>query len=582
MRGICDAIQTSAGRFTSPMQPGPSLKRRRDSQVSVNVTTKTYLTSFVHSLDMAKSVLEETGVLDPTATTHSDADESPVDEAIEADEAATTALDTARPVRDLGAESAAKYFASFRDLVYPVFPCVYMEAAKMTLDAIFERSPPSQQAQGSDEGVDLIDIEICKAVLAIGMVVKDGVHSSIGSDLEANLIWNMNSVFERDQAQVEDVVMGTLLAIYFSLRDQEIKGWRMIGFATRTAFELGMHRARFYRDCDDSPSQIRFLKNLFACVSDVDKRCSFMTNLPCSLPDQNVDEDTLDLDGQLPYLSVMLRANSILAEIFELINSVPIRRSSRNREGDERLQYLDFRVQSMEEQITQIELFPAHSGMQPPPALQAVISCIIGMRLTFMRMLTHFRCLSSSSAWAGNPQSAQILISMAKSLVDWYRKTVASAGSEGINRLWGPLTDRYLMGSTSCMFLAAAYDPAVYGPQCRYHFHTALDLLMASSHRRAASTTKPWCSLDDMRKISGKIQMAPLEESRPNGTPSGSDADGSMVCGIPPAAPDDASFMWFEPSADDYLAFLGISTSTQDSPEGPSQMPFPPIPMYVP
>jgi hypothetical protein len=56
-----------------------------------------------------------------------------------------------------------------------------------------------------------------------------------------------------------------------------------------------MHRARFHRDRNDTPSHIEYLKGLLVCVSDLDKRCSFFTNLPVGLRDQDLDEDVLNL-----------------------------------------------------------------------------------------------------------------------------------------------------------------------------------------------------------------------------------------------------------------------------------------------
>lgn len=69
----------------------------------------------------------------------------------------------------------------------------------------------------------------------------------------------------------------------------------MISFATQVAFELGMHRAKFYQDRRNSPVPIETLQNLFASVNDLEKRFSFFTNLPCVSHDRYIDEGVLDL-----------------------------------------------------------------------------------------------------------------------------------------------------------------------------------------------------------------------------------------------------------------------------------------------
>lgn len=62
-----------------------------------------------------------------------------------------------------------------------------------------------------DLGVDLIDIEATKAVMAIGMLIKGNADSPLSSSLETHLIWNADNIIRRDQAQIEDVIMGALL-----------------------------------------------------------------------------------------------------------------------------------------------------------------------------------------------------------------------------------------------------------------------------------------------------------------------------------------------------------------------------------
>lgn len=90
-----------------------------------------------------------------------------------------------------------------------------------------------------------------------------------------------------------------LQAIYSLLQDLHVRAWRMTGLAARAALELGMHKASFYRDRADTPSHIEFLKDLFACISDLEKRCSFFTNLPSNFHDSVVDPEVLNLVSSL-------------------------------------------------------------------------------------------------------------------------------------------------------------------------------------------------------------------------------------------------------------------------------------------
>lgn len=282
---------------------------------------------------------------------------------------------------------------------------------------------------------------------------------------------------------------------------------------------------------------------------------------------------------------IMLRLNNIHLELFQLVNSISNRHGQSNREVNERLDYLEFRVQTMEEQVKQSELFAGQDGICPRTAVQEVMTGVLSMRMTVMKMLAHFRCLRSSSAMTDSPASSQTLITLAKSLVERYCDTVAASGPRGISPLWASLTDRFLVGAISSMFLAAAYHPTVYGPQCRHSFHTALDLMMASPRHQAESKITTWCSLSDLRKISEKIQMAPLNASPYDGTSTDEGFVDVVSCNTQPSDSDDMSFMSLEPLPDHYLelldrAFPGISDPTIPEPYG--QMPCPSQSMYEP
>lgn len=279
----------------------------------------------------------------------------------------------------------------------------------------------------------------------------------------------------------------------------------------------------------------------------------------------------------------MLRLNGINAELFELINPISNRHSHSNREVTERLNYLEFRVQAIEEQVKQSELFPCRDDIHPRTTVQAVMARMLKMRMTVLKLLANFRCLRSSNAMMDNLASAQTLITLAKSLVEQYRDTVAAAGPEGISPLWGSLADRFLVGAISSMFLAAVYHPSVYGPQCRHSFHTALDLMTASPRHKAESKITSWCSLGDLRKISEDIQMAPLNTSPSDRTSTDEGFVDGVSCSTQPSDSDDISFMSLEPLPDHYLALLDRAfpgMGDQDTPESYGQMLCPSLVMY--
>lgn len=83
--------------------------------------------------------------------------------------------------------------------------------------------------------------------------------------------------------------------IYFVLRQEVRKAWRVAGLMVQSAFEVGLHKERYYRHSNATSERVDFLKRLMASVVDLDKRCSFMVNLPYHLHDREIDDSVLDL-----------------------------------------------------------------------------------------------------------------------------------------------------------------------------------------------------------------------------------------------------------------------------------------------
>lgn len=231
MRKICDDIQSSTKRFGSPSSHFRSSLRRRQSETAgaANPASTSEPISFVDSLDQARRILEQRGIITvPTATTSSQADAdppAPVEPALP-DENPSAALEVARPVLELGHENALAHLAAFRDHLFPLYPCIDLALAKDNIDSLFRTSLLSFAGGVQDLGVDLIDIEATKAVMAIGMLIKGNADSPLSSSLESHLIWNADNIIRRDHAQIEDVIMGALLVSAsspgcLSLRERE-------------------------------------------------------------------------------------------------------------------------------------------------------------------------------------------------------------------------------------------------------------------------------------------------------------------------------------------------------------------------
>lgn len=165
MRKICDDIQSSTKRFSSPSHIRSSLKRRQSESAGVNFATSTNPVTFVDSLDQARRIPEQRGIITvPATSNHVDLEQFAVAETSVPDEDPSAALEVARPVLEIGHENALSHLGSFRDQIFPSYPCLDLSIANKNIYSLFRTSLLSFADGVQDLGVDLIDIEATKAV----------------------------------------------------------------------------------------------------------------------------------------------------------------------------------------------------------------------------------------------------------------------------------------------------------------------------------------------------------------------------------------------------------------------------------
>lgn len=276
--------------------------------------------------------------------------------------------------------------------------------------------------------------------------------------------------------------------------------------------------------------------------------------------------------GRHPLTSAMLDLNSIQAELFELVSTSKSEIGGyKSKEINDRMDYLDHRIQRVGEEKSRVEMFSRDSLVVPPPVEQTVLETFFRMRTTYLRMLADFRSLGSCKALASKSQSAETTIAFPEALVELYGTMASAAGPGGLSRLWGPLADRFIMGSASCMFLAASCNPNAYGPVCRVAFHAAIDYLLVSPYTGSGSKPRLWCSLDEMRRLGETIQVPTPDKPTPTavGTDSPSDATAVELLGPPQDSVEDHVFGTFDTTENNYMAILGMATTQLDYSSNP-------------
>jgi hypothetical protein len=151
--------------------------------------------------------MRERGLLSPP---HSEAGPHPVTrDQLKFPDTVINLLQAARPLLEIGHEKVTQLFAIFKDEVYPFYPCVSLDLGHEIINDICLLLKDT--SHGVILNIDIIDVEITKVVVAIALLLRDDTQYPLASDLEGQLVWSVDSCFDQEKLQVEDIVMATLL-----------------------------------------------------------------------------------------------------------------------------------------------------------------------------------------------------------------------------------------------------------------------------------------------------------------------------------------------------------------------------------
>lgn len=211
MRKVCDDIESSTSKYDSVAISHHALKRSLCHGVSVNPRVSRPTPGYVALLSRAQGVLHEKGLIE-TSAYQTRVNEPATDGLASVPAPVDDLLRAAEPIIHLGQAEALRYLAVFKDHVYSAYPCINLDVATKRLTALYSaRAPPGGGNQSQDLGLDIIDVELMKATLAIAMML-DGEHDApLCRELDAHLLWNTDFTMNEEHAQVEDVIMATLL-----------------------------------------------------------------------------------------------------------------------------------------------------------------------------------------------------------------------------------------------------------------------------------------------------------------------------------------------------------------------------------
>ncbi|CEL11546.1 hypothetical protein ASPCAL14647 [Aspergillus calidoustus] len=514
---ICEQMQQKMARFVDSHPGRPCLQRKvpTDNEIphpkNQTPTDFRYTLSLTHFTLTGRRAVSNSSDFSPKRPCHSG-------NGLVSPDFLISLLQAAHPVLELGHAKVTQLVTIFKNEVYPIFPCVSIQLGHNLVDMLFSLLNRTQYE--ATWNLEVIDVELAKAVVAIAMLVKHDTQSPLAADLEDHLLWSVDSCYDQDQPQFEDIIMATLLSLYFDLKHRPVKAWRLSGVAAKLCLELGLHRESFFSDTQLCPDRIADCKRLFACVYDLNRRCSFYSGLPWTLHDREIDLSNLRVEPPESYLAAMIAIDRSLSETWAIVNS-PTPQSEKSRE---RVEFLNFQLQKLVSSLPIADFTPPKPSVNPPPWLDLQLKQFCHLRVHYIRLLNYICSFKSLTDLLSDPHSARKLLTSAAESIDIQQGMMLSAAArEGEadsspSPLILPSAIKILVCSVSFMLLAVSHYPADYAPLCSDSFYTAREILTNAQITVKDSDLDIRGTLEELQRIADSIQLPSPPPKRP--TPS--------------------------------------------------------------
>lgn len=213
MAGFAEALPDGAhadGSYANPT--GYQSSHRRSAVPRPGTSAINYAcpsTSFVHTLSIARSLLEAEGVVQPETQRVEQAPEVVRRYAGGYFRTSEFAY-SAGPILDLGFEKVSSAFSEFVQTIYPLYPCIDIAAVSSHLTAIFLHSA-DQMADPETDSLTIMDIDILKAVVGVSLLVNGRESSPLAIHLPRYLDWSLQKFLMGSGPQAQDIVLTVLL-----------------------------------------------------------------------------------------------------------------------------------------------------------------------------------------------------------------------------------------------------------------------------------------------------------------------------------------------------------------------------------
>lgn len=219
------------------------------------------------------------------------------------------------PLWSLDKEDMLKYIDIYEEEIQPVYPFVNIPEVTGQVHQLcdrFRNGPQNSRFAVEDRRqreITKFDVFILKTIIATGMVIESLGKNSLSQQLVDFVAHDILGASVRLGLHFKELVVMTIMvclsikpipdfshlhskqSIYYLHTDEELLAWRMIGFAARMMFELGLHRKEVLETSFANTEKHSWAVRLVWCVYVLDRRWSFGTSLPFAIQDADIDPE---------------------------------------------------------------------------------------------------------------------------------------------------------------------------------------------------------------------------------------------------------------------------------------------------
>ncbi|PCG89350.1 Transcription factor [Penicillium occitanis (nom. inval.)] len=457
--------------------------------------------SFVDTFNLAKSCLEANGIV---RSAEKDDVQGPnrAQSLVLEKPLAFMFEDCAESILELGYDRARRLFSTFAETIYPIYPCIDLDSTGWLLDALFGRTAREGNNHTSQcPPINVTKIDIIKALLGLTLLMEDDTTSPLGRHIQRHVYWTVEKLITGTSPDTDDIIMATLMSLYFLQKSEYMKAWRLIGLASKACYELGLHQASDENQSRAQAPSSLSLKALFCSIYILDRTVSFITDLPYATKDEDIDERCFDLGASAPFVTVTVEYTRLIHEIIGLLKKLSAMSAVENRQHKE---YLDYQVQRLPDKFRDLTAIAQSSdSFHQDSVLMDDLEICLAVRVNHARMMLRKPLLHSFLGDREKQRAAVVSIECAKDAVFLCSKLISKPASSKCLR---GAYEYFLVSSLAIILLIVSQDPKTYGPDSREAFQEAIKILEVSKCRHFGSQSLCF-TLEQLYRIGDHLYM---------------------------------------------------------------------------